>query len=148
MGRVTIQDVANQIIIHFCEKDTFTLDDAAEIDVDPTLEANQFDLVLTALGELEEAGLIKSVGGYNDKDPEDEPFWILSRPMQGVGQDVRISIQTAIIIKDTIEQYMAANGLPHDSVNPFAIHEGHIRRVLEIVSDILDKEPPADPASP
>lgn len=139
---MTVQYVINQLIIHFCEKDTFTLDDAVGIEVEPELESRQFDLVLAALEELEGTGMIRSIGG-NEDDEEDEPIWILTRPMQGVGQDVGISIQTSILIRDTIEQYMKANNLPYENIDPFHIHEGHIRRVLEIVSDVLDKDGPS-----
>lgn len=148
---MTIQHVINQIIIHLCEKDTFTLDDAAEIDVEKDLEDKQFDLVLVALTELENTGLITFVGGSSstDKDgkpSDDEPVWILTKPMQGVGTDVGLSIQTCILIKDVLEGYAKANGMPYELVNPFQIHEGHIRHLIQIVGDVLDKdEPPHTP---
>lgn len=134
---MTIQYVVNQLIVHFCTKDTFRLDDVESINVEQGLREDHFDIVVAALDELEEKGIVKQV-----VLGDEPPLWMLTRPMQGVGQDVGLSIQTCILIRDTIEAFHKANGMPYENIDPFMLHEGHIRRLLEIVGDVLDKGPP------
>ena len=130
---MTVLNVVNQLIIHFCEKDVFTLEDFDNLSIDSSLEGHRHTLILTALDDMESRNLLRQVGSG---------VWMLTEPIRALGQDVGISIQTSILIGDTIESYMKANDLPFDKVDPFNIHEGHILRILEIVNDILNKDLP------
>lgn len=132
---MTIQDVANQLIILFCERDTFNLDDdLARITVEKG--ANPKDIVWAALKDMEEHKLVKPIGA-------EERLWVLTRPINNVGQDVGLSIQTCILIADTIKTFFEANDMEYERIDPFEIHEGHIRTLLQILGDILDTPPRA-----
>jgi hypothetical protein len=128
---MTVQDVVNQLIIRFCEKDVFCFEEIDAIITDKSVSKDKELIVLHALKYMEENGLIVKI----DKDK-----WVLSRPITSIGQDVGLSIQTCILIKDTIIGYYRANNMPYENIDVFNIHEGHIQTLLRIVNDALDNQ--------
>lgn len=131
---MTIDDIVQQLIIHFCEKDTFTIEEAGALTLDKALD--RVPLILAALRNMEKDGLLTHIDGA------DNGTWILTRPIHHVGQDVGLSIQTCIVIADTIRMFFESGGMEYEPVNPFEIHEGHIRTLLQILNEALDNDGP------
>lgn len=125
---MTIQEIHFQLIVHFCDLDTFSKNDIDKIRVPKEQEDQKWPMVQAALADMVEDKTIKLVG---------ENAWVLDSPMENMRQELNISMKTGLLLSATIETFCKANQLPFEPIDPFNIHEGHIISVLHILNDIL-----------
>jgi len=126
---MTLLDIRNQLIGHFCKEDTFKLDDFTIIKIDDDTTNDQKDgMVRAALKQLVEAEMVTEAS----KD-----FWILTVPLGSAGQQVDVPIEIAQAIADCINTYAKANELPIDPVDALNIHAGHLASLVGIINDLV-----------
>jgi hypothetical protein len=129
---MTLQSVINQLIIHFCQKETFSEEEMENIIIEKKLESNRKAIIIAALQDLEKNNVVI---GLRDGT------WILSKSINNIGQDVPISIRTSVLISDVISSFLKANNIDHDPIDIFDIQEGHIQTLLRIINETLDTLP-------
>ena len=128
---MTLLEIRNQLFSHFCESDTFCIEDFAKIKLDKKLENERDDLIKVALAEMAEHGLCKQAG---------QKLWILASPVGSAGQTIQLSMQGSEQIANTIESFFKANKIEHDPIDKFNLHEGHIFQLLGIINDLAEKD--------
>lgn len=125
--RMTIVEVTNQLIGHFCQKDTFSAADIQNIKVAKELTTQKDLLVRAALAELTKMEMVRAIGA---------DLWILSAPLNAGGIDLHLSMPVCNEIADVINTDLEAKGV-QDRVDALNIHEGHIVALLQILGEIL-----------
>jgi hypothetical protein len=126
---ITLLDVRNQLMGIFCQKSVFSENEIDSIKLTEDFNDRKHSIVVAALQQLEEMGLIKQV---SEKD------WMLTHPIGSSGQEVKMSMQTCNEIANTINTFLKAQ---NDEDTPRAdalnINEGHIITLLQIMDVIL-----------
>lgn len=130
---MTIIDVRNQLIGHFCKKDTFSGSDFSKIQVDNEVQGQRDGIIVAALDELEDSGMIRQV--------EPNLLWMLAAPLGNDGQQVDVPLVIAYEIAKCINQYAQGNDLPIDTVDALNLHAGHIATLVSIINDLADQAP-------
>lgn len=125
---MTLLDIRNQLVGHFCKEDTFSREDFASIKVDEKLSAQRDTLIEAALAQLEDMGMV-SVANPN--------LWILCEPLGSAGQQIDVPIEIAEAIAACINTYVKANDLPLDTVDALNLHAGHLATLIGIVNDLV-----------
>lgn len=120
-------------MLYFCDNDTFSRTEMDKIQIDKKMEGHKWEIISAGLAEFVRDGLIQPMG---------VDTWILSTPMEGVRQEVNISMPTGVMIASTIEAFFRANDMEYELVDPFNIREDHIMTLLHILNDVLDAGPP------
>ena len=129
---MTVQDISNQLITLFCEKDTFdVVNDLNKVNVDVGLNDKKTQITIAALKEMEKSGIVLQIG---------EGVWILKKPMGNYGQQIGLSFKTSMWIADTLNNFFKANDMEYELVDIFNINEGHLITLLEIIEDTLDDQ--------
>lgn len=126
---MTLLDVRNQIVSHFCKNDTFALENFKDIKVDDKFENDKDDLIIAALDNLESMNLIRGVS---------ENLWILINPLNSAGQEVHLSMNVCNAIAETINAFMDANEIKEVKVDSLDIQERDIVELLSIIGEILN----------
>lgn len=124
---MTLLEIRNQLVGHFCQKDTFIADDFDKIKVSKDLGSNREMLVTAALGDLIEIGMIKHV---------DSGLWILCGPINAAGSDVHLSMHTCNEIADAINTNLASKGIDN-KVDVLNIQEIHVVALIEIINELI-----------
>jgi hypothetical protein len=128
---MTLLDIRNQIVRLLCNKDTFGTEDFESIRVPEELADKRDHLIRSAAKQLVAYELLVDAG---------TDFWVLSSPLNGGGQELHISMQTANEIADTINTFLDANDLDLPPADALGIHEGNIIMLLSIVNDIISDD--------
>lgn len=126
---MTLLDIRNQLFSHFCEKDTFSIEEFSKIKLDKALEDQRDALIRVALVEMGEHGLCKPAG---------DKLWILSSPVGAAGQTIQVSMQASEAIAETIETFLTGHEIEHEPIDKFNLHEGHLWRLLGIINDLVE----------
>ena len=129
---MTLLNLTVQIVGVLCQDHSFSKDNFNSIKIDPIMEDNRQELIIAAMQELVENGLVRKLG---EKD-----IWVLSMPPGSQGQEIQLSLSTCVQLAETINDFAKANKLEMDPVSPLAIHEDHISTLLQIIHDILSEE--------
>lgn len=125
---MTILDIRNQLVGHFCKEDTFCANDFLSIKMDASLEEQRGELVQKALAQLVEAGMVAQIGSE---------LWMLCEPLGSSGQQIDVPIEIAEAIANAINTYIKANDLPLDTVDALNLHAGHLATMVGIISDLV-----------
>ncbi len=131
---MTLLDVRNQIVSKLCTKTTFAPEDFDAVKVRPEFEDRKEAMVLAALDELSIMGMVRPIHG-------DSTIWMLSSPLGMSGQQVHISMGTAVQIADIINTYLGANDLGGEPADALNIAEIDIITIIGILGDILSIDP-------
>ncbi len=134
---MTLLDVRNQIVQHFCRKDIFTPGDFAAIRLAPAFEERREAVVRAALHELVDNGFLRP--GVTAAVADD--FWLMSLPMGFAGQNVHVSLQVAGGVAACINTYFEARGVTENQVDALNLNEQHFVTLLEILGDVLSTDP-------
>lgn len=126
---MTLLDIRNQLFSHFCEEDTFSIQQFSSIEIDKSLESSRDDIIRAALDEMVAMGVSKKVGNS---------LWMLSAPVNSHGQTIQITMPTSEVVAETIETFLKANEIDHDPVDKFNLHEGHIWQLIGIINDLVE----------
>lgn len=128
---MTLLDVRNQIISHFCEKDSFTRNDFINVEVDQLFEDQKDNLILSCLIELEKREIIVKIS---------DSLWILTNPLNFSGQKINISMAVANAITETVNTFLEANNIEDTKVDSLNITEANIVDLLKIIGEILNND--------
>ena len=127
---MTILDVKNQIINHFLSSPKFSKEDFAGITVSAAFNEFREEMAISALKELEEAGILAKIG---------KETWVLSKPLEYQDQVIQIDISLAARISDTINAFFKTNGLENEmGVDVTSIDSDAIDCLLDIIDELSD----------
>lgn len=126
---MTLLEIRNQLFSHFCEKDTFSIEEFSKIKLDKALEDQRDALIRVALVEMGDHGLCKPAG---------DKLWILSSPVGAAGQTVQVSMRASEAIAETIETFLTGREIEHEPIDKFNLHEGHLWQLLGIINDLVE----------
>ena len=134
---MTLLDIRNQIIGELLEKkDSESIvkieDLKKSIKIDPEFETEKDELVLAAIEDLEEAGLIKIL--------KSKTFLILRQPFNTNGQEIHLSMDTCNEIANLINSYLDAREDEGGRADVLNLSEFDIVMLLNILGDILSTD--------
>ena len=133
---MTLLDVQNQIVGHFCLNEVFTHKDYEKIVVPEKMESVKTQLIEKSLEILTESKMISpltiSATGIGAKDQKE---WILNEPLNSRGQTVTISMGLANSMAIIINSVLEARGI-ETRVNSLNITEGNVADLLTIIEDL------------
>lgn len=132
---VTLTDIRNSIVQILTQKDTFSADDFAQVEVSKDLEPQRDALIRTALKDLVEAGMLRELvsapaGGGSGS------IWILTAPLGVAGQEVPISLPTAIHIAREINEFIEAFEEDWPRADCLNIGEHNVLMLLAIIGQL------------
>lgn len=132
---MTLVEIQNKIIGQFIDKDVVTLLELKDsIKFPKEYEDAENSLIVTALKNLQETGIINKVG---NKD-----VWILRQPLKSTGQSVDISMETCNEIADLINSFLDANQKSTNGrADKLNITEAEIAFLIQIINELLSNDP-------
>ncbi len=130
---MTILESAQKLLVWFANHESFNLDDDYKEllpnHISETPEADKASVIL-ALDEMVINNMARKAM-INKKD-----YYILSRPLKSMTQNVEISASTAIILSGVLEQVCNMTGSKELLINPFQIKEQDIIVILTLLTDL------------
>ena len=125
---MTLLDISNQLISHFCGNSVFDQEKNLEcIFIEKNFEKNKKELVISSLKDLEEKKMVKQIS---------PTMWILATPLHFSGQNVPVSMYLANQIAITINSYLRSMGNMEQKVDALNIKEGNIADLVAIIEDL------------
>jgi hypothetical protein len=94
---LTVTDCRNEILQILAHQDCFTAADFADVVLDPAINDKRDALIRSVLKDLVEAGMLRAL-------PDDT--WMLTAPLGVAGQEVQISLNTAIAMASEINAFI------------------------------------------
>jgi hypothetical protein len=132
---MTLIEIRNQIFTHFLKSDTFALpNDLKKVKVGKNQEEFKQELVTQVLTDMQEDGLCGEIS--NPATGEIKAF-VMAGPLGQNGQDVSISNQTAELVAEIINQYLASQD-QEGVVDKLNINEGDIQNLAIITAQLLN----------
>jgi len=129
---MNILEASRNLIRFFSENDVFTfktdLTKVTTISLDEKLD---LDIILLALEDLVEAGIVKPVKRY---PVEVYPYaYVLTKPLAEYSQTVELSFPVVEALTNTINSFCDELKLEKGRVNPLKITEEDIANLIQIV---------------
>lgn len=139
---MTLVEIQNQIVTQFMKADTFSIPvDLKYIKVSKNQESIKEDIVRTVCLNLCEKGLCEVIISLDDK-----VSFVLTSPLGSEGQDIQISLYTAELLSQIINQYREALGQSEGFVDKLNITEVDIQNLCVICAQLLNNQDGAQDA--
>ena len=132
---MTLIDIRNQLISHLSKQSIFLMkEDKSRIKIDPKIEECRESLVVAAFEMIEEVGLVKPL---KDDEGKKTLGWVLTSDLDGYSQSVTISGEVANAIAETINTFLASQGVNEDKCNKLSINENDLMAMVSILDDMI-----------
>lgn len=134
---MTLTDCRNGILELLAHQDVITPSDFATIEIDPEVEDQREALIRSVLGDLVEAGMLRVLPA-DPALPLDNSLWILTAPLGVSGQEVSISLPTAIHVTSEINAFIDAFEKEWPRPDALAIGEHNVLMLLAMLNELRD----------
>jgi len=128
---LTILGLKTQLLTHFSQHDIFDPQKHAVI-VDPEASEYGREMLMVALTQLEEIGLVKKMVAT------ESPVWVLVLPLNLVPQPVYIERDLANVMADLINHYNEMEEIDVEC-DPAKIDSADIGRLIDIIGNWEDE---------
>ncbi len=131
---MTLLSIRNAIVSHLTGSDTFGQDDFPSIPLTDDVADQRDPLIRTVLADLVTAGMLRAIPPVAPGTASQ--LWILTSPLGSAGQQVSVSLGTAIEVADEINAFIDAFSMDWPECDSLELHEGNILMLLGMVSKL------------